>query len=467
MKLTLPIKKVHFIGIGGIGMSAIAEMLYDLNITVQGSNDTENANTRRLSEKGIDVFIGHDINNLDGSDAVIISSAIQPDNPELVEAHRRGLPVGHRSEMLAEILKYKQSICVAGTHGKTTTSSLIASLLVDSGKKPSFIIGGILNAKSSNAQLGSGDWVVVEADESDGSFLRLPTTLSVITNIDPEHMDYYRTFENEKHAYRTFIEKTAFYGCTIACFDHPVVREIISSFQNRKIITYGLSKQADIHPDHIRPTTNGFILDIFIRQGRKFHKIKDVTLSLMGEHNIENAMAAVAVASYFNLSDRIIRKTLSSFKGIQRRLTPRGLISNDVMVYDDYAHHPTEIKATLKALKTVSKNKLIAVFQPHRYTRLHDLWDTFLTSFSDADTVLVCDVFPAGEAPIPNVSGSRFSQDLLSSGKTVIYVSDMKELPDLIQKQISQKDIVVYLGAGSISSASKELIQKLKGKKIC
>lgn len=467
MKLTLPIKKVHFIGIGGIGMSAIAEMLHSLDISVQGSNDTENANTKRLTEKGIPIFIGHDINNLDGSDAVVISSAIKQDNPELVEAHRRGLAIGHRSEMLAEILKYKQSICIAGTHGKTTTSSLIASLLIEGGKKPSFVIGGILNAKSSNAQLGRGDWVVVEADESDGSFLRLPTTISVITNIDPEHMDYYRTFENEKHAYRAFIEKTAFYGCTIACFDHPVVREIISSLKDRKIITYGLSKQADIHPDHIRPTRTGFILDIFIRQGRKFHKIKDVTLSLLGEHNIENAMATVAVASYLNLSDRTIRKTLSSFQGIQRRLTPRGIIGKEVMVYDDYAHHPTEVKATLKALKTISSGKVIAVFQPHRYTRLHDLWDSFLTSFNDADTVLVCDVYSAGETPIPNISGESFTSALTATGKNAIFVPSLDKLADIVQNQIAQNDTVVCLGAGSISSASKDLIQKLKGKKIC
>lgn len=467
MKLTLPIKKVHFIGIGGIGMSAIAEMLFALNISVQGSNDSENANTKRLRAKGIPVFIGHDINNLDGSDAVIISTAIRADNPELIEAQRRSLPIGHRSEMLAEILKYKQSICVAGTHGKTTTSSLIASLMIEGGKKPSFIIGGILNEKASNAQLGSGDWVVVEADESDGSFLRLPTTISVITNIDPEHMDYYRTFENEKHAYRAFIEKTAFYGCTIACFDHPVVREIISSFSNRKIITYGLSKQADIHPDNIRPTQTGFIMDIFIRQGRKFHKIKDVTLSLMGEHNIENAMAAVAVASYFNLSDRTIRKTLSSFKGIQRRLTPRGIIAQDVMIYDDYAHHPTEIKATLKALKTVASNQVIAVFQPHRYTRFQDLWDSFLTAFGDADIVLVCDVYSAGESPIPNISGSIFAQSLKALGKKVFHVPDLNQLADIVSEHVLPKDVVVCLGAGSISSASKDLVQKLKGKKIC
>ena len=335
MQLNIPLKKIHFIGIGGIGMSAIAIMLHDMGVTVQGSDSTSNANTKRVAEQGIPVFIGHDIKNLDGADAVVISSAIKPDNPELVEAKRRHLSIGHRSEMLAELLKYKQSICVSGTHGKTTTSSLIASLMIDAGKKPSFIIGGILNAKASNAGLGKGDWVVVEADESDGSFLRLPTTISVITNIDPEHLDFYRTFENEKNAYRTFIQTTAFYGCTVACFDHPVVRELIATLPERKIITYGLNKQADVHPDNIRPTPTGFILDIFVRQGSKFRKMKDVTLSLMGEHNIANAMAAVAVGSHLNLSDKAIRKTLSSFQGIQRRLTLRGTVRPEIRIYDD------------------------------------------------------------------------------------------------------------------------------------
>jgi len=460
MKLTLPLKKIHFIGIGGIGMSAIAEMLHDLNITVQGSNNVENSNTRRIAEQGIPVFIGHDPGHLDGSDAVIISSAIKPDNPELIEARRRGLPVGHRSEMLAEILKYKQSICVSGTHGKTTTSSLIASLMVEAGQKPSFIIGGILNAKSSNAQLGKGDWVVVEADESDGSFLRLPTTISVITNIDPEHLDYYKTFDNEKQAYRAFIRKTAFYGCTIACFDHPVVRELISSVPDRKIITYGLNHQADVHPDHIRPTKTGFILDIFVRQGPKFHKLKDVTLSLLGEHNITNAMGAVAVASYLRLSDKVIRKTLSSFKGIQRRLTCRGTIGNKIPVYDDYAHHPTEIRATLKALKATAPKQLIAVFQPHRFSRLHDLWDDFLTAFNDADRVLVCPVYPAGETPIPDITGDRFATILSEHHKSVSFVSDLDRLSEFLPPDMGPGDTLVCLGAGSVSAAAKDLVKK-------
>ena len=256
MKINIPLKKIHFIGIGGIGMSAIAEMLNDLGVSVQGSNNTENPNTERIRKQGIPVFIGHDANHLDGADAVVISSAIRPDNPELVEAKRRGLAIGHRSEMLAEILKYKRSICVSGTHGKTTTSSLIASLLMEGGKKPSFIIGGILNAQASNARLGKGEWVVVEADESDGSFLRLPTTISVVTNIDPEHMEFYKTFDNMKGAYEAFIKQTAFYGKTIACFDHPVVREVIAKMPDRKIITYGISKQADVHADHIHSRVN-------------------------------------------------------------------------------------------------------------------------------------------------------------------------------------------------------------------
>ncbi|MDY6407358.1 MAG: UDP-N-acetylmuramate--L-alanine ligase [Pseudomonadota bacterium] len=463
MKLSIPLQKIHFIGIGGIGMSAIAEMLYDMGIMVQGSNNVKNANTERVAKQGIPVFIGHDPENLDGADAVVISSAIKPDNPELVEARRRGLAIGHRSEMLAEILKYKQSICVSGTHGKTTTSSLIASLMVEAGQKPSFIIGGILNAKASNAQLGRGNWVVVEADESDGSFLRLPTTISVITNIDPEHLDYYKTFENECHAYQAFIQKTAFYGCTVACFDHPVVRELISSVKDRRIITYGLSKQADVHPDHIRPTRTGFLMDVFIRRGPKFHKIKDVTLSLLGEHNISNAMAAVAIGSYMGFSDRVMKKTLSQFQGIQRRLTYRGRILDSIDVYDDYAHHPTEIKATLKALKTARNSHLVAVFQPHRYSRLRDLWTDFLTAFDLADRVIICPVYAAGETPIPDIRSDMFAKELAEKHPHVQAVSNEDELERVLLSQLSPNDTVVCLGAGSISGWSVHFVKQRKG----
>lgn len=467
MKNTIPLKRIHFIGIGGIGMSAIAEMLHDMGMDVQGSNNVENSNTKRVRKQGIPVFIGHDASNLDGADAVVISTAIPEDNPELAEAKRRGMPIGHRSEILAEILKYKQSICVSGTHGKTTTSSLIASMMIAGNKKPGFVIGGILNAKESNAQLGKGDWLIVEADESDGSFLRLPTTISVITNIDPEHLDFYKTFENMKRAYMAFIQKTAFYGCTIACFDHPVVRELIAQAKNRKIITYGLNKQADIHPDNIRVSKNGFILDVFIRRGEKFHKIKDVHFSLMGEHNIANAMAAVAVAEQMGFSDKIIQKTLAEFKGIQRRLTPRGVIGQDVVIYDDYAHHPVEIQATLKALKTAKSGRVIAIFQPHRYTRLRDLWRDFLMAFDHADMVWICDVYAAGEAPLEGISSDRFTQDLSVRHPNVLYIPDFESLPDIIRHQVMSGDTIVCLGAGSISAQSVVLIQKLKGKHLC
>ena len=464
MKINIPLKKIHFIGIGGIGMSAIAEMLKDLGVAVQGSNNTENGNTERIRKQGIPVFIGHDANHLDGADAVVISSAIQPDNPELVEARRRGLPVGHRSEMLAEILKYKRSICVSGTHGKTTTSSLIASLLMEGGKKPSFIIGGILNAQASNARLGKGEWVVVEADESDGSFLRLPTTISVVTNIDPEHMEFYKTFDNMKGAYEVFIRQTAFYGMTIACFDHPVVREVIAKMPDRRIITYGISHQADVHADHIRTKAGGLVFDVFVRRGAKFRKIKDVSLALMGQHNVSNALAAVAVGVEMGLSDRVIKKALAGFKGIQRRLTLRGVVGTEVNVYDDYAHHPVEIRATLKAVRSGTQGQVVAVFQPHRYTRFRDLWSEFLTSFGDANTVLVCDVYGAGDAPIDGVTAEKFVRDLSLHHPNVKYVPNFEALPEMIQASIRPYDTVVCLGAGSISAQSVELVKALKGK---
>ncbi len=461
MKLTMPLKRIHFIGIGGIGMSAIAEMLDDLGVAVQGSDARENANTLRLSQKGIPVFIGHEASHVDHADAVVISSAIQPDNPELLAAKQAGLPIAHRSEMLAEILKYKQSICISGTHGKTTTSSLIASVLIEAHKKPSFIIGGILNAHASNARLGKGDYVVVEADESDGSFLRLPTTISVITNIEPEHMDFYQTFDRMKDAYRIFIDHTSFYGFSVACVDHPVVREVVEHIRGRRIISYGLDKKADVHADHIRHQGTCSVFDAFIKQGNKFHKIKDITLSMLGIHNVQNALAAIAVGVELGISDKVIKKALASFKGIQRRLTPRGRIG-DVMVYDDYAHHPTEIKASLKALKENTQGRVIAVFQPHRYSRLHDLWDDFLTAFSDAYQVIVTDVYAAGEKPIDGVSGSAFAQVLQLNHPRVVYCPSLEDLPALIDSKMRPLDTVVYLGAGSISAHAVRLVKVLK-----
>lgn len=463
MKLTCPLKKIHFIGIGGIGMSAIAEMLADIGISVQGSDVKESANTIRVRASGIPVFIGHAAHNLKGVDAVVISSAIHPDNEELKEAKRLGIPIGHRSEMLAEILNYKQSICVSGTHGKTTTSSLIASILMAARLKPSFVIGGILNSQASNARLGKGDYVVVEADESDGSFLKLPTTISVVTNIDPEHMDHYQTFDNMKKAYQLFIRNTAFYGFSVVCIDHPVVREITQEIEERRLVTYGMDKKADVHADHIRVQPDGIIFDVFVKNGLKFKKIKDVRLSMFGRHNVLNAMAAIAVGVHLGIKEDVIKKALSTFEGIQRRLTYRGVLGK-TRVYDDYGHHPIEIAATLKAVQEASAGKVIAVFQPHRYTRLRDLWDEFLGCFDAADRVYVCDVYGAGEEPIVGITAPVFVQALQKTRPETTYLPTLDKLKE-ISVSFNEKDTIVCLGAGSISAEIMTLLKSVKGLK--
>ncbi len=463
MKLTCPLQKIHFIGIGGIGMSAVAEMMLDLGMGVQGSDEKANANTERLQKNGIPVFIGHNATNLNGADAVVISSAIQPDNPELVEAKRRQLPIGHRSEMLAEILHYKQSICVSGTHGKTTTSSLITSVLMTAGLDPSFVIGGILNAQRSNARLGKGNYVVVEADESDGSFLRLPTNISVVTNIDAEHMDYYKTFENMKNAYALFMKNTAFYGVCIACLDNSIVREIVNRTDTRRCMTYGTMGNADVQAYNIRLVPGGQIFDVLVKTKTGGRTIKDVRLSMIGKHNILNALAAVCVGLHLNIDETVIKKALSSFEGIQRRLTFRGTMEN-VPVYDDYGHHPTEIQATLKAVRENTAGKVIAVFQPHRYTRLQDLWDGFLSCFKDADEVYICDVYSAGEQPIEGITAPAFARVLAQSHSKADYLPLMEDLPALLSGYTAS-DTVVCLGAGSISSQIITLLKQLKGEK--
>ncbi len=463
MKLTCPLQKIHFIGIGGIGMSAIAEMMLDLGVGVQGSDAKANANTERLQKNGIPVFIGHEASHLEGVDAVVISSAIQPDNPELIEAKRLHLPIGHRSEMLAEILHYKQSICVSGTHGKTTTSSLITSVLMAAGLDPSFIIGGILNAQRSNARLGKGKYVVVEADESDGSFLRLPTNISVVTNIDPEHMDYYKTFDNMKNAYALFMKNTAFYGVCVACTDHPIVREIVKRIDTRRCMTYGTMGDADVQAYNIRLTQGGQIFDVLVKTKTGGRTIKDVRLSMIGKHNILNALAAVCVGLYLEIDETVIKKALASFEGIQRRLTYRGVMEK-LPVYDDYGHHPTEVRATLRALREHTKGKLIAVFQPHRYSRLQDLWDGFLACFKDADEVYICDVYSAGEYPIDGITAPAFARVLAQTHPKATYLPLIEDLPALMNGYTAS-DTLVCMGAGSISSQITTLLEQLKGEK--
>lgn len=461
MELELPLKRIHFVGIGGIGMSAIAEILQDFGYTVQGSDGVENPNVIRLRKRGIKVFIGHHVRNLKKVDAVVVSSAIKPSNVEYRAAQKLGLPIGHRAEMLAEILRYKQGICISGTHGKTTTSSLITSILLKAKLKPSFVIGGILNSHATNAASGDGPQIVVEADESDGSFLKLPRFVSVVTNIDPEHMDYYKTFDMVKKAYEMFIQNTSFYGFTVACVDHPVVREVVDQIKNRKIIGYGLDKKASVHADRIRYTDKGMTFDVFVKVKNKFRKITDVQIAMFGLHNVRNALAAIAVGVELGIKDSIIKKALAGFKGIQRRLTIRGTVKG-VRIFDDYGHHPVEIQATLEAVEAAKTGKVIAVFEPHRYSRFRDLWDDFLTSFDKADTVVVCPVYSGGENAIEGINASRFADELRMHHRRVIELTDWSELVRVVHQETSGKDSVVCLGAGSISSRSIKLVKELK-----
>ena len=455
-----PLNRVHFIGIGGIGMSAIAEMLPSMGVQVQGSNDQENANTRRLQKMGIPVFIGHKSENLNGCDAVVISSAIHSDNVELQAAKEMGLPIGHRSEMLAELLRFKKSICVAGSHGKTTTSSLITHILMTAQKDPSYIIGGILAKQNSNAGVGKGSWLVAEADESDGSFLKLPTTISVVTNIEPEHLDYYKTFEREKMAFQTFLNQTAFYGACVACMDDPVVRELLPEIKGRKVITYGFSNTADVRAENVKIENGKTIFDIMIRHQNQTIIYRDMMITLMGKHNILNTLASVAATFVVGVKEEHVRQALASFEGIKRRLTLRGC-ENNVVVYDDYAHHPSEIRASLSALKDHISGRLVAVFQPHRYTRFQNLWTDFMDAFDLADAVFVTDVYSAGDEAIEGVNTSNFVSQMQKIRPNV-FETTTENFAKNVADFVGPNDTVVCLNAGSLSRQIPELLEALK-----
>ena len=449
-----PFHLVHFVGIGGIGMSAVAEMVQALGIAVQGSDTNENDNVRRLKQKGISVFIGHTPENLNNADAVVYSTATKT-NIEVETARKKNIPTAHRSEMLAELLKLKHSICVAGTHGKTTTSSLIASILLEANFDPSFIIGGILNAHHSNAKMGNGQWVVAEADESDGSFLKLPSTISVVTNIDPEHIDFYKTFEHEKSAFITMLNQTAFYGLNVVCFDHPIIREILPEIKNRPCLTYGLSPLAQISAQNIHYTKDGSSFDVIQTDKSPQKILSDVHLNMMGEHNIQNALAAIAVAKHLKIDGVVIKQALEHFQGIQRRLTLRGQ-KNGTLIYDDYAHHPNEIKATLSALKRHTNKPLLAVWQPHRWTRFHDLYLEFLNAFDLADQVIVTDVYAAGETQTQGPLPQDFAQKLNISKRT--HYIPLEQLETTLDSLLTGDKTCVCLGAGSISSFIKKYV---------
>jgi UDP-N-acetylmuramate--alanine ligase len=453
MKLPSKIGPIHFVGIGGIGMSGIAEVLANLGYTVTGSDVAEGANVKRLRDKGVKIAIGHKAENIDGADVVVVSSAIKQDNPELVAARGKRLPVVRRAEMLAELMRLKSCVAIAGTHGKTTTTSLVACLLDAGGLDPTVINGGIINAYGTNARLGAGDWMVVEADESDGTFVKLPADIVIVTNIDPEHLDHFHTYEAVQDAFRDFVENIPFYGFAVMCTDHAVVQSLVGRLQDRRILTYGENPQADVRLTELTHQNGAsrFSVSFRDREGNVTHAIDKLTLPMPGQHNALNATAAVAVAHALGIKDDVIRKALAAFGGVKRRFTRVGEW-NGAVIIDDYGHHPVEIAAVLRAARESAKGQVIAVMQPHRYTRLHDLFEQFCTCFNDADAVIVAPVYPAGEPPIPGVDRDALVAGLRAHGhKQAIALEGPEQLAGLVKELAKPGDYVVCLGAGSIT----------------
>jgi UDP-N-acetylmuramate--alanine ligase len=453
MKLPTNIGPVHFVGIGGIGMSGIAEVLINLGYRVQGSDATDSANVKRLRDKGATISVGHSASALGEAAVVVVSTAIRRDNPELIAARARRLPVVRRAEMLAELMRLKSCVAIAGTHGKTTTTSLVAALVDAGGFDPTVINGGIINAYGTNARLGAGDWMVVEADESDGTFLKLPADVAVVTNVDSEHLDHFKTFDAVQEAFRAFVENVPFYGFAVMCTDHPVVQVLVGQITDRRIITYGENPQADVRLlglDHSAGRSR-FSIVFRDRAGLTTHEIDDLSLPMPGRHNALNATAAIAVARELGVRDDLIRKALAEFGGVRRRFTRTGEW-NGVAIIDDYGHHPVEIAAVLRAARETSSGRVIAVMQPHRYTRLASLFDQFSTCFNDADTVIVSHVYPAGEAPIAGADRDALVQGLRAHGhRQVVALDGAQDLARMIRRLALPGDIVVCLGAGNIT----------------
>jgi UDP-N-acetylmuramate--alanine ligase len=464
MRLPREIGPIHFVGIGGIGMSGIAEVLCNLGYTVQGSDAADGGNVARLREKGVKVSVGHKAENVDGADVVVVSTAIRRDNPELVAARAQRIPVVRRAEMLAELMRLKSCVAIAGTHGKTTTTTMVATLLDAGGLDPTVINGGIINAYGSNARLGAGDWMVVEADESDGTFLKLPADVIIVTNIDPEHLDHFKTFDAIQDAFRNFVENVPFYGFAVMCTDHPVVQTLVGKIEDRRIITYGQNPQADVRLVDLTPMGGGSKFTVVIRDRKTdtAHEISDITLPMPGGHNAANATAAIAVAHQLGLSDDAIRKAIGGFGGVKRRFTKTGEW-HGVTVIDDYGHHPVEIAAVLKAARESTNGKIVAVVQPHRYTRLQSLFEEFCTCFNDADSVVVAEVYAAGETPIEGIDRDHFVTGLRAHGhREVIPLPKSSDLAGIVKDLARSGDLVVCLGAGNITQWAYALPGELK-----
>jgi UDP-N-acetylmuramate--alanine ligase len=461
--LPLPIGTIHFCGIGGIGMSGIAEVLHNLGYTVQGSDLAEGANVRRLIELGIPVSIGHHGANLGDAEVLVISSAVKSDNPEVAAARERMIPVVRRAEMLAELMRLKRAVAVGGTHGKTTTTSIIAAVLDAAGLDPTVINGGIINAYGTNARLGTGEWIVVEADESDGTFVKLPATIAVVTNIDAEHLDFYGSFDDLRRAFVSFVENIPFYGLAVLCVDHPEVQALIPRLTDRRIVTYGITPQADIRAENIETAPGRARFDVrFSGRAGGSGRLDKLDLPMTGVHNVQNALAAVAIAREMSIADDIIRRGLETFGGVKRRFTVTGQVGG-ITVVDDYAHHPVEISAVLAAGRSSARRNVIAVVQPHRYSRLQNLFDEFCTCCNDADTVIVADVYPAGETPIEGIDRDALVTGLRDHGhRNVIALEGADALAGLIAEIAEAGDYVLCLGAGSITQWANDLPGRLE-----
>lgn len=453
MKLPRELGPIHFVGIGGIGMSGIAEVLHNLGYKVQGSDASDNANVKRLRDLGLTCFVGHTADNLGDAEVLVVSTAIRKDNPELVAARDRRIPVVRRAEMLAELMRLNSCVAIAGTHGKTTTTSLVATLLDAGGLDPTVINGGIINAYGTNARLGTGQWMVVEADESDGTFLKLPADVAIVTNIDPEHLDHFKTFDAIKEAFRSFVENIPFYGFAVMCLDHPTVQELVGQVQDRRVITYGENPQADFRLLDIesRGPATRFTLLIRDRKSGADSVIRDLEIPMPGRHNALNATAAIAVALTLGLSPDAIRKGLAGFSGVKRRFTRTGEW-NGVTVFDDYGHHPVEIAAVLRAARSATQGQVIAVVQPHRYTRLQSLFPDFAACFNDADHVLIAPVYSAGETPIEGVDRDSLVAGIRARGhRSAQALEGPEALSGMVRTLAKPGDYVICLGAGTIT----------------
>lgn len=464
---------LHFVGIGGIGMSGIAEILVMQGYRVQGSDLKESANVKRLRDKGVQIAIGHDAKNIETSDgqmpaAVVISSAVKQDNVELIAARAAKVPVIRRAEMLAELMRLKWAIAIGGTHGKTTTTSMVGEMMQTAEFDPTVINGGIVNSFGSNTRLGEGEWMVVEADESDGTFTRLPARVAVVTNMDAEHMEHYGSFEQVRKAYQQFILNLPFYGFAVLCIDHPEVQALIPHVSDRKIITYGFNPQADVRASNIRSDASGSLFDVrfagWLFDDGKALELKDIYLPMLGEHNVQNSLVALAIAQQMNVAPPVMKKGLGGFNGVKRRFTKTGEVQG-ITIIDDYAHHPIEIETVLKTARNAASHnngRVIAVMQPHRYSRLHDLFEDFSTCFNDADSVLIADVYEAGEDPIEGVDKFSLVQAIAARGhRDVQALPSRDQLASMVAEKAQSGDFVICMGAGDITAWAYDLPQQL------